>query len=343
MECVLHIGCEKTGSTSIQAMLAEQSEHLLRERTLAVTSAGFPNAIHLALASLSLESNDHGFSRLGIGDSQRRRKKWSASIWESIAKEVASGRTSADRIIFSSEYLQSKLTTTSEIKDLEARLLGSGVSRVRVVVYVRRQVDVALSRFSTALKAGYAEIEELPRLGTAMVFYDYASMLDRWEAVFGREAIAVRSYESAHATYDGVIGDFLSLLNIELPCQADVDKVLRSNVSLSGDALRVLKTLNETLAKDGYSREQSAKLRRVILPLLEQDAGSDRLLPSREKARAFQDQFQVANRRMAEKWFDGREVFSSDFGEFPESPSGSKHAAELMLMARVVSRLNAFI
>lgn len=342
MECILHIGCEKTGTTSIQVMLAAQSDALAKKGILAVRSAGFPNATGLALASLSPDSDDHGFARLGVR-TPGAREKWSASLWKSIASEARSTRPSAERIILSSEHLQSRLTSASEIADLQSRLAGIGVSKVRVVVYVRRQVDVALSRFSTALKAGYAGIDEMPRQGTALRFYDYDAMLDRWAAVFGHEAIFVRSYEAASASRNGILGDFLTTLGIELPAESGVFQTPMSNVSLSGDALRVLKLLNDTLAADGYSREQSAKLRRLILPVLEADTSRTRLLPSREEAERFQRQFAEANERLAEKWFDGKAVFSGDFEAFPTSPSGSDHASELLLMARAMSRLNAAI
>ena len=58
MKIYLHIGTEKTGTTSIQGFMADKRDELLKQGILYSKSLGFPNNIRLSIALQNFDKID---------------------------------------------------------------------------------------------------------------------------------------------------------------------------------------------------------------------------------------------------------------------------------------------
>lgn len=164
--CILHIGTEKTGTTTLQDFLGLNRERLLAKGFFVPTSLhGFPGADHRFLTTCSLdiaEFTDEQRVALQI----RRREdviNYRHTILNALSQEIqqaAAGRRDTT-LILSNELCHSRLTKVGDILFLRD-FLKNFVEDFTVVVYIRPQHEVALSLYDTALKVGYSDIDVPP-------------------------------------------------------------------------------------------------------------------------------------------------------------------------------------
>jgi hypothetical protein len=112
---VLHIGTEKTGTTSIQRFLIQNLEPLKSQGIWIPTTLGVRGHRLLPMLALAEGTSNDLFSAEGLADPGQRgqaKQVWLKSFREEV---LASGDS---RWIISSEFLQSRLTSDSEIKCL---------------------------------------------------------------------------------------------------------------------------------------------------------------------------------------------------------------------------------
>ena len=87
MRAVLHIGTEKTGSSSLQAYLSRGAGELARSGVHCCSSAGHGNNRALAAAFMDPGESDD-YTRLHGLDDEAARASWRAAFLEAFAAEV---------------------------------------------------------------------------------------------------------------------------------------------------------------------------------------------------------------------------------------------------------------
>jgi hypothetical protein len=187
MKCVLHIGTEKTATTTLQDWLyANQSA--LRDCGVALSDMlGKTNNRHLP--AYFQEAFDDFFLDKGIRD-LRQKEAYFTGFEDRFRKEVDRRRESCGVFVISSEHFQSRLTSVAGITRLRDFLLGI-FSEVRVICYLREQSEVRRSLYSTAIITGSAEDPQafFAHVSADDPYYNYALLLDKWAGVFGRGCI----------------------------------------------------------------------------------------------------------------------------------------------------------
>jgi hypothetical protein len=245
--CILHIGMEKTGSTSLQRFLALNRDRLLDQRIL-VPRCLAPHADtlmlnHICLTTYALDSGNDGEplrAQSGcVGPDQVKAHR--AATTMVLAREIAQDGNACDTLLLTNEHCQSRLFLPEEIGRLRNFLL-SFCDDVRVVLYIRPQHEVALSAYDTILKNGAIDVPILPPPPDQvedpavdqqmMRFFDYNTTLTRWESVFGADHIDVRLFPR------DIISDFTTLLGLRATDLVPLPS--RQNVSLDGAAERML-------------------------------------------------------------------------------------------------------
>ena len=193
--CILHIGTEKTGTTTLQWFLEHNREKLL-SRGFFVPTPLETGITHTFLTTYSLDiSNLKDNLRAGcqiknIEDVIEHRNR----IIEALSKEVraVATRESVKTILLSSESCHSRLTTVEEVFRLKC-LLERFADEFTVVVYLRPQHELLISIYDTLLKVGYSDINIMPEFVPGHStwidrgYFDYASLLERWSSVFGKD------------------------------------------------------------------------------------------------------------------------------------------------------------
>ena len=240
-QTILHIGLEKTGTTSIQYLLRQNREQLLKSSVLVSERAASGNNFHLAIASYSPFRED-GLTRALRLTSAEKLEGFRKREFDALAAEIQA--TSPAKLILSSEHFQSRLLSLADIKQLRSSLEQAGCSNFRILVYLRDPLKIAMSHHGMAIKKGIHVTEsfyrpEHPRISHIV---NHRQTLENWSAVFGDENMDVRLYPEASGS-EVLISDFLETVGIE-QSQLDMSKQEVRNVNLSAVALEALNQLN---------------------------------------------------------------------------------------------------
>ena len=152
---VLHIGTEKTGTTSIQSF-AYSNRKLLQEKYSILYPEEIGNQFgHTKIALLGYEnSRKDDLTIANYNDSDARhktRESWAQSLHAAVRQ------TSCHTVFLSSEFFQSRLVSTEDLVRLR-NILNPLFSQIEVVMYVRTPISTALSLMSEAIKNGSTDL-----------------------------------------------------------------------------------------------------------------------------------------------------------------------------------------
>lgn len=307
---ILHIGTEKTGTTAIQAYLAGNRAEL---REAGFIYSSLPDGEnHAALAIYAQDDDRIDDMRIGAGvDTPEKLAAFRESVEQIMADEVAAAPNGV--FIYSSEHCQSRLVNPSEIERLY-NLLRRSFKDIVVLVYLRRQDQVAVSRHSTAMKAGNtgAKLIDPPTIDRR--FYDYEALLARWSGVFGRNKMVVARYFPSTLVNGSILPDFCNRMKIPKLRQID----LRRNESLRPPHQEFLRRINERLPRflAGGLNPRRGDIESYVSAI---GSGPGRR-PARATARAFYESWRASNEAVRKEYFANSEtLFDENFDAYPEA------------------------
>jgi hypothetical protein len=216
--CVVHIGTHKTGTTSLQMALSRHSASLQRHNYLYPRTGRPPGA-----------ADGHHNIAWELSGDRRFRPEYGA-----VADLLAEVRDSDQDVILSSEDFECSVLDPCGFEAF-VRLLRANHFAIRVIVYLRNQVDYAESLYQTMLPFGVPDsfsaflrkiLEDGLFCWQEWVFpFCYRSLLTRLEALED-VTVDVRSYDKL--AHGAVIGDYLSVLRLD-PAALEIDESIRAN------------------------------------------------------------------------------------------------------------------
>lgn len=233
-KATIHIGTPKTGTTSIQGVLARNREVL--ERNGVNYPTFLPTQNHVDLAAYALPVDDPWSTRIRNLRTPVRQQRFRDGLATDVAKAAESGHW-----VFSSEHLSSRVTTDAAIRRLAE--LFEPFDEVQIVVYVRPQDTMAAASHSTWIKDGSTEPFGLDRHLSFVKRYDYRQLVERWDRVFGADAVHVRLYPPR-----SVVDDFLSVIGV--PPTDELAMPERANRSLDSKEAAFVQLMSAELAMD---------------------------------------------------------------------------------------------
>lgn len=323
---ILHIGTEKTGSTTLQRFLSGNRDRLAERGFVYPSFCGASN--HTGLSAFALDSDRtdplrEAFGVRDAGDVEPLRARLRAAA----AAELAGAPETA---IFCNEHCHSRLTRGAEVRRLRD-FLAEFFDDVRVSVCLRRQDRVALSLYSTRLKSGHTDPEVLPRTNAADPYFNYDASLALWEEAFGREKVRPRLFDRG----GGVVADFLATWAIG--AEADFRSVPDANESILPGAQDFLRRINPHLAPlAGLPLED---VRGPLAATLARIMPGQGAKPSRAAAESFYAMFEPSNEAVRARHFPDRaRLFESDFSDYPED--GARPASSIDDLMAVAARLH---
>ena len=305
--CHLHIGFEKTGSTSIQAFLTDNVDRLQRlgffvPRSLA-RSDGFCNHIRLPAHAMREDRlEDDVRTHYGL-TSPHQLADFRDATRELLEREIRA-RGGAAALLLSNEHLSSRLDQASELIRLRD-LLSPFCDSFRIIAYLRNQVDVLESIYSEAIKGGFCDIDLIPNFTTdvpapwiAREYFEYDRTLERWVEVFGQDCIEVRLFDPETMQSGDVVRDFLSCLCIDGSRFGDLPRI---NERLDSRVQAFLLQINRTLRL--LPSGDAGRIREVVIDILSGlPRGRARQLSERE-ALDFMALFEAQNEAVRRRWF----------------------------------------
>lgn len=247
---LLHIGTEKTGTSSIQRFL-------LRNRPF-LAAQGFHTPLCLADGA-----GNHSWLPLLAYDDERvddLTRRWLPAGSDRRAVIAAQTRALGREIeaqpegtwILSSEHLQSRLTSEREIVRLR-QVLEPLFASITLVLYLRQPIATAVSLWSTAVQCGHPWMElPLPSTPYCHNLCDHRATIQRWQAGFPGSPLRVRLFQRTELEGGDSVHDFCATAGIRPQRHGRPER--RRNTTLSHRGILLCATLNTLLPRPDDGR-----------------------------------------------------------------------------------------
>lgn len=319
---IVHIGTEKTGTTALQDTLAMHRPELAERRFFYSQVAGARSHVRLAAYGADDQVRDDLRRKLAI-DTPDDLAGFRSAFAKSLAAEA---RAHADCVIvFSSEHCHSRLVSHTSVARL-AGLLKSLFDEIIVLVYLRRQDKLAVSRYSTMLKGGGTSTKIIDPAWVRNPYFDYWKLSRRWMEAFGEKSLLVRRFETDRLVGGSIVTDFCAALG--MPGLAG--PIEPANESLTPDYQAFLHGMNARVPRlvDGAANPGRGNLDRIVY-----DLGRGRgARPAKAAAKAFYSLFAEGNERVRARFFpDDATLFREDFSDYPETADDQNLSAEQVM------------
>ncbi len=328
-ELVLHIGTEKTGSTSIQSHLATNDERLRaagilvpRAGTDRASTADHGGAWHLGIATACCDwqRTQDLAQRFGLRSEDDQIGFRERTLRE-LGDELGAASFEVGKLVLSCEHFHSRYFSPESVERLAAAL-APHADRITVVVYVARQDRLAVKKASTSVVAGAMNLADVipaargPR-GRLNPYYDYAGLWDRYRRAFPDAEIRVRTVGGRDPGDTDVVDDFFDVLGLGT---SDFERVGSRNegLRLSPAGLRVLDLLTGRFGRTAlqYSARGLVNRLRQLAP----GSGFSELV-DRTAAIEFMHAFAESNDRLARDAGLATPLFDDDFEDYASGPS----------------------
>lgn len=306
---LLHIGTEKTGTTSIQEFLSFNRARLAESGILYPVCLGEKNHIKLA-AYADREPWPFASVQLGI-DTHEKQQAFCLDLERQLQDELAKG--DYHHAIISNEHLHSNITSPEQIQSLQ-RLLVKFFSDIRVLVYFRRQDLMSVSLYSTALLVGFTPSRQLDLSAAKSYYYDFNAIYQNWASCFGPEHLEARIFSRERLIAGNVIADFCAAAGLGEELKLVMTE--RKNESLSLEAACLVLELNERIKEGRLVLPTPVhKRNHLIRQFTEQFKGAPHY-PGREAALRFYQACAESNNALQRRL--NIPLFNEDFSMYPE-------------------------
>ena len=185
MRACVHIGTQKTGTSTIQDFMAANRARLLSEQ-----GCLYPASIMHGKLSSGQGFHDHNQLTFHLHSPRP------VDMLGVLRREIEA--TGCWRLVISAEAMGSELSDPELVARLRQFLQQLGCSEVRIVVWLRETGAMFASLCSQWLRTGWANPVHLQAPQDNPIFcylLDYRALLQRWGQVFGRQALRVRLFE----------------------------------------------------------------------------------------------------------------------------------------------------
>ncbi len=290
----LHIGTEKTGTTTLQAMFSANRTVLEKAGVLYPNTPGKGNHAGLAIYALPLAKRPdlHWILRMSTSaevEAYRDRfvSDFSGELDGSDCKDV----------VMSSEHLSSRVREKHALDRL-FDVLGKLADRIKVIVYLRPQHELAPSSYSTTVKSGNTKPFRVPQSDDDY-FYNFDMLTRNWEVHAGRENVIVRLFARNTFKDNSLVSDIFDAMDLAQP--ADLVIPGDKNTALAADTLEFMRVANGIIPRyvGGSLNPNHVALVRYLTRL----GPTPKFQIDRQAIETIERMFLDSNRAVAERYF----------------------------------------
>ncbi|WP_370658999.1 hypothetical protein [Campylobacter coli] len=242
MTAYIHIGTEKTGTTSIQTFLSNNRDLLKKQEIIYPSSLGNNGSQwdFTFLAYDNIRSDEYCIGRkiYTKHDFKNHKKK----VFFDLKKELKKAK--CQELLISSEHLSSRLQDLKEIKRCKKILNILGFKEIKILVYLREQNSEVASAFSTTIKSG-GSLNNIQINPGKYNRGKYDLLLFKWQEVFDKENIITRLFDKNEFYQGDLLKDFIH--NIGLQWDDEFIIPPKENESLDLIGIELLKRINKHL------------------------------------------------------------------------------------------------
>lgn len=298
----LHIGTEKTGTTSIQSFLANNRARLMAENIYIPSFLGKSGNHRQAVFLAQDRSRVTSFlARKGLEQSPDLHFARRDGVLAKLKRKLA---VHGDRTwIISSEHFQSRLDE-GEIERLRL-LLEDLFDDIKIVLYIRHPLDTAISSWSMRSRKMMRGVVrctlDKPEAFTGIC--DHRKILANWINVFKLSQMQVRLYQKNEFVNGDLIHDFCDAVGVKIDEEMNMPE--KRNTALNYFTMKVLARAKFMLEEGG--REWSLSRWKTLISLAEQYLnGFPSYLPCRAEAEAFDEFYGDSMRWVHQAFFSHR-------------------------------------
>jgi hypothetical protein len=293
----LHIGAHKTGTTSIQSMLASNTRALAARDFAYVVGQNRRN-MHGYFGRLEAENFRHSGLNLKKKDEFLQR-----FTTQKMPNLVASSEN------FSHFFDRAAI---QEVADL----LRPHFDVIRIISYLRRQDQLAISHHQEGAKPlnraatllyGNSPTALPEPTDSQRQYLDFATRIGHWGDAFGDAAITLRLFGRETLKSGDAVADFLDILGLD---PAEFRATEERNTSMGLAQTKTGHILNEIVDSELSKARVLARI-----------PDGEKMLPRREDALRFVEPYLEGNLRLNARFHltDQPSPFSEDFSDYPES------------------------
>ena len=317
MKFCIHIGVEKTGTTSLQSFFLNNFDYFASKGVI------YPKSIldgvsHRKLVFLANRiSHEDDFSRLNSLPPGDERQNIKDTILSEFRSEISSVHPDSTILIIS-EHFSSRLQCSEEVECLLS-ILSEFSTDISLHLYIRDPLDAALSSMSTRIKSGRNKVRlPVPRntikfdARSSVSKWDYKLLINRWQSVF--ESVNVHLFDKSEFLNHDLIHDFCHrALGIDISDKNIIAPDKNLNVRLSHESLILLAAINGLIPKfneDGSLNQRWKGIAHFFESHLS-DFGSS-YIATPDQIIAYASYYQNSNEWVRKKFFPDRDfLFSS--------------------------------
>jgi len=301
----LHIGTEKTGTTSIQSFLNTNRVVLSDNGYHVLKCAGQEN--HRAIPSYCMADNyyDDFFLSQGL-DNLEKKQQFRNELREAFNEELGSLEDNIHSVIITSEHFHSRLGSVEAVEVFKD-LISDHFSEIEIICYLKEQSSLASSRYTTGIRSG-ANIEFtafLQNCSPDNPYYNYHSLLKRWSDVFSPDSLNVRIFSKDEFYNNNLIDDFCIAIN-EILLSFTNRKINIENESFSNLGITIGRAIN-SIYHIGNRNSFINKDRKHVLQYVSQFFPGHENNIDIEQYRHIQTLFQESNQKVAQQYFKNRD------------------------------------
>ncbi|MFG5086315.1 hypothetical protein O8I31_00615 [Campylobacter lari] len=319
MVVYLHIGTEKTGTTSIQKFLFE-NKHALNKNNVLYSHKLGANASQwnfTFLAYNDIRSDEYCISRkiYTYSDFKIHKKK----VFLDFKKELK--KANCQKLLISSEHLSSRLQSTKEIKRCKKILNILGFKEIKILVYLREQNSEVISAFSTAIKSG-SDISDIQRNSDKYTRGKYDLLLLKWQKFFGKENLIVRLFDKNEFYQGDLLKDFIYSIGLEWDDEFQIPN--KENESLDLIGIELLKRINKYLPwkVENKINHLRGNITSFVIKYFQNSKDPHlKFQPSKEIVQSYIDYFEESNEWVRKEFFPHKErlFLKKDLTDYKEN------------------------
>ena len=317
---ILHIGTEKTGTTSIQKFLKNNIDQLKRNGIYVPQTPMVGDGNH---RWIPLFANNDGFYDEFVASQEFKneedRKEIIFYMRREFIDECQNAAKAFKTLILSSEHIQSRVRRPEEIQRLQ-NLLKEVACKTVIVIYIRDPIKTAISLLSTGIKYG-ATTRALVLPGEEYFEYfenicDHGQTINLWKECFPDAKIVVRRFDRRYLAKGDVVIDFCSQF-IEDFCEDDYAFPKLANESLSLTGMVLLRKLNERfpLFVDNKINVMRGRIAEFVV---NNTSDGSKFLPSRDEFELYKNHFSNSCESVRSHFFPFEKSLFFDQNEFAE-------------------------
>ena len=305
----IHIGCPKTGTTSLQYFCGENKE------ILAENGVYFP-VFEQKYNNVNPFRNGHFLIAHRYDSSGKINLLEEKQIFRFNMDHILHMFSKYDNILLSDEALWSAHFYKQKLwKTLQREALRNNFT-VRIIIYLRRQDTLLNAMWNQKIKKSQKKYrsmtwDEILNVKPPVVYLNYEEGLNEIAAQLGEENIIVRRYGEKYFKNGSIYDDFLSTLSLYLTDDYTISDFNR-NTRLNANSTEIQRIFNSNPTAE---QNDFTFFYHMLSEVSLENPDTQKLqMFQPEEAAAFMEQYREGNRRVMEKYLHKSEdLFNPNF------------------------------